>query len=100
MGNKYMDSAMHEAGKAREKFGKALEIALLNPPDVEVGTTPHEVIFKENKLRLLHYYPTTEKTYPVPLIMIFALVNRPYILDLKPGRSVVEVLLKKGIDVY
>jgi polyhydroxyalkanoate synthase len=32
--------------------------------------------------------------------MIFALVNRPYILDLKPGRSVVEVLLKKGIDVY
>ncbi|MGH7806964.1 MAG: class III poly(R)-hydroxyalkanoic acid synthase subunit PhaC, partial [Thermodesulfobacteriota bacterium] len=29
-----------------------------------------------------------------------ALVNRPYILDLKPGRSVVEALLKKGIDVY
>ncbi|MGH7799497.1 MAG: alpha/beta fold hydrolase [Thermodesulfobacteriota bacterium] len=32
--------------------------------------------------------------------MIFALVNRPYILDLKPGRSVVEVLLRGGIDVY
>ncbi|MGH7890682.1 MAG: class III poly(R)-hydroxyalkanoic acid synthase subunit PhaC [Thermodesulfobacteriota bacterium] len=100
MGNKYVDSAMQEAGKARDKFNKALEIALLNPPEVEVGVTPHEVIFTENKLRLLHYYPLAEKTYPVPLIMIFALVNRPYILDLKPGRSVVEVLLKKGIDVY
>ncbi|HVY55725.1 MAG TPA: class III poly(R)-hydroxyalkanoic acid synthase subunit PhaC [Thermodesulfobacteriota bacterium] len=100
MGNKYVDSAMQEAEKAREKFSKALEIALINPPEVEVGTTPHEVIFTENKLRLLHYYPVAEKTIPVPLIMIFALVNRPYILDLKPGRSVVEVLLKKGIDVY
>lgn len=93
-------SVIEEAEKAREKFAKALDVALLNPPDVEVGTTPHEVIFTENKLRLLHYFPQTEKTYPVPLIMIFALVNRPYILDLKPGRSVVEVLLKKGIDVY
>src|SRR3990167_10492123 len=100
MGNKYVDSAMQEAGKARDKFSKALEIALLNPPEVEVGVTPHEVIFTENKLRLLHYYPLAEKTHPVPLIMIFALVNRPYILDLKPGKSVVEVLLKKGIDVY
>ena len=100
MGNKYMDSAMQEAGKARNKFNKALEVALLNPPEVEVGATPHEVIFTENKLRLLHYYPQTEKIHPVPLIMIFALVNRPYILDLKPGRSVVEVLVKKGIDVY
>jgi polyhydroxyalkanoate synthase len=100
MRNKYMDSAMQEAKKAREKFRKAIEIALIDPPDVEVGTTPHEVIFTENKLRLLHYHPVTDKASPIPLIMIFALVNRPYILDLKPGRSVVEVLLKKGIDVY
>lgn len=91
---------MKEAEKARGKFNKAVDLALVNPPDVEVGVTPHEVIFTENKLRLLHYHPTAEKSSPVPLIMIFALVNRPYILDLKPGRSVVEVLLNKGLDVY
>ncbi len=100
MGTNYLDNAIKEAEKARGKFSKAIELALLNPPEVEVGITPHEVIFTENKLRLLHYHPVTEKTSPVPLIMIFALVNRPYILDLKPGRSVVEVLLNKGIDVY
>jgi polyhydroxyalkanoate synthase len=100
MSTNYLDNAMKEAEKARGKFNKAIELALINPPDVEVGATPHEVIFTENKLRLLHYHPVVKKTHPVPLIMIFALVNRPYILDLKPGRSVVEVLLNKGIDVY
>jgi len=100
MSTNYLDNAMKEAEKARGKFNKAIELALIDPPDVEVGATPHEVIFTENKLKLLHYHPVVKKTYPVPLIMIFALVNRPYILDLKPGRSVVEVLLSKGIDVY
>lgn len=100
MSTNYLEDTMKEAEKARGKFNKAIELALIDPPDVEVGVTPHEVIFTENKLRLLHYRPVVEKTYPVPLIMIFALVNRPYILDLKPGRSVVEVLLSKGIDVY
>jgi len=96
----YLESLIKEAEKAKEKLAKAVEVTLINPPEVKVGTTPHEVVFTENKLRLLHYHPVTENPYPVPLVMVFALVNRPYILDLKPGRSVVEVLLKKGIDVY
>jgi polyhydroxyalkanoate synthase len=96
----YLESLIQEAEKVKQKLVKGLELALINPPEVKLGTTPHEVVFTENKLRLLHYHPVTEKTCPVPLLMIFALVNRPYILDLKPGRSVVEVLLKKGIDVY
>src|SRR4030066_1437373 len=96
----YLESLMQQAEKAKGKFIKGVELALTNPPEVKVGVTPHEVVFTENKLRLLHYHPVVEKTHPVPLILIFALVNRPYILDLKPGKSVVEVLLKKGIDVY
>jgi polyhydroxyalkanoate synthase len=100
MTTNYFESLIREAEKAKEKLTKAVELALVNPPEVKVGVTPHEVVFTENKLRLLHYRSLAEKTYPVPLLMIFALVNRPYILDLKPGRSVVEVLLKKGIDVY
>jgi poly[(R)-3-hydroxyalkanoate] polymerase subunit PhaC len=100
MTTNYLESLIQEAEKVKGKFTKAMELALINPPEVKVGITPHEVVFTENKLRLLHYRPVTEKPYPVPLLMIFALVNRPYILDLKPGKSVVEVLLKKGIDVY
>ncbi len=100
MTTNYIESLMQQAEKMKEKFMKGVELALTNPPEVKLGITPHEVVFTENKLRLLHYHPVVEKPNPVPLIMVFALVNRPYILDLKPGKSVVEVLLKKGIDVY
>ena len=95
-----VNTAMSEAEKMRDKFTKAIEIALVDPPDVQIGTTPHDVVFTENKLRLLHYRPVVKNPKATPLIMIFALINRPSILDLKPGRSVVEVLLSKGIDVY
>ena len=83
-----------------QKLLEALKLGLVEQPEVKVGITPHEVVFTENKLRLLHYIPLAEKVFPIPLVMIFALVNRPYILDLQPGRSVVEVLLRGGIDVY
>jgi len=83
-----------------QKLLEALKLGLVEQPEVKVGITPHEVVFTENKLRLLHYIPIAEKVFPIPLVMIFALVNRPYILDLQPGRSVVEVLLRGGIDVY
>jgi len=100
MSENHLESTLEEAEKIQSKFSKIIDLALVNPPDVKVGVTPHEVIYTENKLRLLHYHPTVKKTHPVPLILVFALVNRPYILDLMPGRSVVEVLLNKGIDVY
>jgi len=100
MNENHLESTLEEAKKIQSRFSKAIGLALENPPDVKVGVTPHEVIYTENKLRLLHYHPTVKKTHPVPLILVFALVNRPYILDLMPGRSVVEVLLSKGIDVY
>ncbi len=100
MSKNHLQSTLEEAEKIQSKFSKIIDLALVNPPDVKVGVTPHEVIYTENKLRLLHYHPTVKKTHPVPLILVFALVNRPYILDLMPGRSVVEVLLNKGIDVY
>jgi len=100
MSTKNWEHLVDEAEKLRHRLEKGAELAL-DPPDIKLGVTPHEVVFTENKLRLLHYYPQTEEpSCQVPLILIFALVNRPYILDLKPGRSVVEVLLKKGIDVY
>ncbi|MGH7908660.1 MAG: class III poly(R)-hydroxyalkanoic acid synthase subunit PhaC [Thermodesulfobacteriota bacterium] len=94
--NKNVESLREKAQKHLE----TLKLGLVEQPEVKVGITPHESVFTENKLRLLHYIPVAENIFSVPLVMIFALVNRPYILDLQPGRSVVEVLLRGGIDVY
>ncbi|AXR77832.1 class III poly(R)-hydroxyalkanoic acid synthase subunit PhaC [Natrarchaeobaculum sulfurireducens] len=68
--------------------------------NVEVGQTPSEVVYEENKLELLHYEPMTEEQYDVPILVTYALINKPYILDLQPDRSVIRTLLEAGFDVY
>lgn len=64
-----------------------------------VATTPHDVIFRENKLRLLRYRAAAS-VHPIPVLIVGSLVNRYYILDLLPGRSYVEYLVSEGFDVY
>jgi len=73
--------------------------------DIDVGMTPSEVVYEENKLQLLHYKPEQagiepETTHDVPILIVYALINKPYILDLQPDRSVVRRLLEAGFDVY
>ena len=67
---------------------------------VGVGETPSEVVYTENKLELLHYEPLTDEPHDVPILITYALINRPFILDLQPDRSVVRRLLEAGHDVY
>ena len=68
--------------------------------NVEVGETPSEVVYEENKLELLHYESRTDEQHDVPILIVYALINRPYILDLQPDRSVIRHLLDDGFDVY
>ena len=68
--------------------------------DVEVGQTPSEVVYEENKLELLHYESEVDEPHGTPILIVYALINKPFILDLQPGRSVVRRLLEAGHDVY
>ncbi|MFO7925104.1 MAG: alpha/beta fold hydrolase [Halobacteriota archaeon] len=68
--------------------------------EVEVGETPSEVVYEENKLELLHYEPRTEEQRDVPILFVYALFNKPFILDLQPDRSVIRTFLDQGFDVY
>lgn len=70
------------------------------PLEVPVGQSPKQVIWARNKARLYYYEPTTPSRFAVPLLMIYALVNRAYILDLRPGASLVEYLVQQGYSVY
>jgi polyhydroxyalkanoate synthase len=67
---------------------------------VDVGETPSEVVYTENKLELLHYESQTDEQNKTPIVVIYALINKPFILDLQPDRSVVRRLLEAGHDVY
>lgn len=74
---------------------------LISMDELPSGVTPHDVVFERGKLRLLHYKgdPTVERN-PTPLIIVYALVNRPYMTDLQENRSTVQGLLDAGQDVY
>jgi len=87
------------------EMSDALPDALETATEVEVGQTPSEVVYEENKLELLHYKPEEagiepEQTHETPILIVYALINKPYILDLQPDRSVVRRLLEAGHDVY
>lgn len=67
-----------------------------------IAQTPKEQIWALNKARLYRYIPVVkpEARYRVPLLLVFALMNRPTILDLRPGYSFVEYMVGRGFDVY
>ena len=67
-----------------------------------IAQTPKELVWTLNKAKLYRYTPVVspEKRHPVPLLLVFAIMNRPYILDLRPGHSFVEFMVAHGYDVY
>jgi len=67
---------------------------------LEVGQTQSEVISEIGKVKVIHYLPFKKRIYPVPVLIITPLLSKPYILDLYPGLSFIEYLLKQGLDVY
>ncbi len=79
---------------------KAL-LGLAKRPEVGVGLTPADVVFTENKWRLLRYREgPAGRGKGAPLLMIPSLINRHYVLDLMPGKSMVEYLVSLGHDVW
>lgn len=80
---------------------QALEFAniVLTTDDAVVGATPREVIWTHRGVTL-YRYRSSQRSYPVPILLVFALINRPDIFDLKPGGSFVEHLLGEGFDVF
>jgi polyhydroxyalkanoate synthase len=67
-----------------------------------IAQTPKQLVWTLNKAKLYRYVPVlpAEKRHPVPLLLVFALMNRPYILDLRPEHSFVETMVRHGYDVY
>src|SRR5919109_2890764 len=74
--------------------------AVVTAPETPVGTTPKDVIWRKNKAQLFHYRRHTPATRRTPVFLVLPLINRAYILDLRPGASFVEFLLEQGFDVF
>ena len=94
-----LNKLTEDAGKAPEKISKASDV-LLSPLETGIARTPYEVIYEEDRVRLKHYPSSSPAQYETPLLVVYALINRETMLDLQPGRSVVENFMKQGVDLY
>lgn len=65
-----------------------------------LGVTEGAVIYREDLLELIQYKPQTDKVYKRPIFIVPPQINKYYIWDLAPGRSVVEYLLGQGHQVF
>jgi len=58
------------------------------PDEIQLETTPYDVVYEEDKVRLLHYKPMTEKQIQTPYVIAYAVINRYHILDIHPKKKV------------
>ncbi len=94
------EKAFEEFQQFQANLAKSLK-NLSEIGDIESGVTPREAVYNEDKLVLYHYQPSGEKKLnPTPLLIVYALVNRPYMADLQEDRSTVKGLMHAGLDVY
>lgn len=97
--NDIMTKWLEGVEKSREHFLKSKEV-LLGSFDTEIAKTPYEVVYREDRIKHKHYHPASDKQVKTPLLIVYALINRETMLDLQPGRRVVEHFMNMGVDVY
>jgi polyhydroxyalkanoate synthase len=88
----------NEVQRAIQRSIKGVEYIASSGPTL--GATPKDVLHSRGTMKLYHYRPMTDEIYRVPILIVMATTNRGYILDLVPGQSFIEFLLKHGYDVY
>jgi polyhydroxyalkanoate synthase subunit PhaC len=78
--------------------------SMVDTTKFEVGgnlaVTPGSVIHREDAFELIHYAPQTDEVRSVPLLLVPPMINKFYIADLAPGRSLVEYLVSQGQQVF
>jgi polyhydroxyalkanoate synthase len=66
----------------------------------DVWPSSFEVLDEQGVFRLLLYHPMAERKYVTPILVVYAFINRPYVLDLSAGISVIRRYLETGFQVY
>src|SRR6266568_613643 len=78
--------------------------SMVEPDAFEVGVdlavTPGSVVLRTPVFELIQYRPVTAAVRQVPLLIVPPVINKFYVMDLAPGRSMVEYLVGRGLQVF
>jgi polyhydroxyalkanoate synthase len=97
----HFDDITEEYTEINKKVIKGIEnLNRLREEDIDIGATAKEVVYREDKVLLYRFQSMVEQPLNIPVLIVYALVNRPFIVDLQEDRSFVANLLKLGLDIY
>jgi len=94
----FSGSWLNGAMRSLESFRRSLTSPFPTHEDPP-PTTPSEILYEGGKLRLRYYQPQG-RPLSTPLLVVYALIKRPFILDLQPGISAIANLTRQGVPVY
>jgi polyhydroxyalkanoate synthase subunit PhaC len=95
------EQTLQELVELNRKVLNGIEtLGRIREKDIQVGVSAKEAVYREDKVILYHYTPLVKQRFPVPMLIVYALVNRPYMADIQEDRSLIRKLLNLGIDVY
>ncbi|KAF0102530.1 MAG: phbCH [bacterium] len=95
------DAVMQELMAYGQKLSHGMK-NLMEVGEISSGVTPKTVVHQEDKLTLYRFENPNKGAVPskTPLLIVYALVNRPYMTDIQENRSTVRALMDAGQDVY
>ena len=87
-----------------ENSGDLLKVSQTDTKAFEVGrnlaTTPGKVVYQNELLQLIQYAPTTETVHAMPLLIVPPWINKYYVLDLGPSKSLIKYVVDQGFTVF
>jgi polyhydroxyalkanoate synthase subunit PhaC len=94
-----VEEALRILEEHSRKVKKTREV-LHSAGNIDVGILSHEIVDETRLYKLLHYRPLVNRTAKTPIVFVYALMNKSYILDLQPDKSWLRNLLSQGFNVY
>jgi polyhydroxyalkanoate synthase len=95
------DQALRELVELNQKVIRGMEaLGRIRDDDITPGVSPKEEVWRRDNVVLYRYSPVVQEPLPIPILVVYALVNRPYMIDLQEDRSLVQKLLSLGVDIY
>jgi polyhydroxyalkanoate synthase len=94
------DALRELAQMVRQSAEGVRHLSAIHDDHLLMDTTPKTPVYREDKIVLYRYTPVVENPFPIPLLIVYSLVNRPTLVDLHESRSLARRLINLGIDVY
>ncbi|MCB0073763.1 MAG: alpha/beta fold hydrolase, partial [Caldilineaceae bacterium] len=93
--------AAQELAELNLKIAQGVQtMSTIRDEEIQYGVSEKHAVYREDKMVLYHFEPLVDKPFEVPVLISYALVNRPYMTDLQDNRSLVKNLLQLGLDIY